>query len=258
MTDVFSHSWFMTVRHLRNLVRQPWYIAFTLFQPVIYLLLFAELFKKVVEIPGFGGGSYIAFLTPGIVVMTAVFSAGWQGMSVVEDLDRGVMDRFLVSPASRVSLIAGRLMQLGVVIIVQSAIIIGLGLLRGASFSGGPLGLAVLVVCAVLLAAPFGALSCGMALLARQEESVIGAVNFVLLPLTFLSSVFMSQALMPGWMQTAARFNPVNWAAEAGRQALGAHADWGFVLARLGWLCALTVVCAWFAMQAFRSYQRSV
>jgi ABC-2 type transport system permease protein len=65
----------LTLRQLRELLRQPWYVAITLVQPVIWLLLFGELYKRVVEIPGFGGGNYINFLTPGIVIMTALFSA---------------------------------------------------------------------------------------------------------------------------------------------------------------------------------------
>jgi ABC-2 type transport system permease protein len=258
MTTIFAHSGFMALRHLRNLMRQPWYIAFTLVQPVIYLLLFGELFKRVVEIPGFGAGSYIVFLTPGIVVMTALFSAGWNGMTIVQDLDRGVMDRFLIAPTSRVALIAGQLIQLAVIVIIQSLIIIGLGLLRGADFPGGAPGVMVLIGASILLAAPFGALSNALALVVHQEESVIAGVNFVLLPLTFLSSVFMAQSLMPAWMQSVARFNPVNWAVQAAREALTAQADWTYVLTRLGWLFALTVACAWIATLAFRAYQRSV
>lgn len=252
------HTWYIAIRDLRNLLRQPWYVAFTLVQPIIYILLFAELFKKVVEIPGFGSGSYIAFLTPGIVVMTALFSGGWSGMSAVADLDRGFMDRLLVSPVSRAAIITGRLVQLSFVITVQATIIIVLGLLRGATFSSGIVGALVLIACAILLAVPFAALSNGMALLVRQEESVIGAVNFILLPLTFLSSVFMAQGLMPPWMQEVAKFNPVNWAVSAGRAAIDANPDWGYVLIRLGWLAALCVVCAWLATRAFRTYQRSI
>ena len=82
-------------------------------QPVIWLLLFGALFKRVVDIPGFGGGSLHRFLTPGVVIMTALFSAGWSGMTVIDDIDRGVMDRFLVSPVRRGALIAGRLAYQG-------------------------------------------------------------------------------------------------------------------------------------------------
>ncbi len=258
MMTTLKHSWFMTGRHLRNVARQPLYVAFTLVQPIIYLLLFGELFRRVVELPGFGAGSYIAFLTPGIVIQTAIFSAGWNGSSVIDDLDRGVMDRFLVSPASRFALIAGRLIQLSAVIVIQSLIVVGLGLLRGAEFAGGPLGIAILILCAVLLAVPIGALSCGMALIARKMDSVVAAVNFLLLPLTFLSTIFMARELMPGWMQVVASFNPVNWGVEAGRSAVSAQADWGLIGSRIGYLLVLGILCAWIATRSFRAYQRSV
>jgi len=255
---LLADSGYMAMRHIRNLIRQPWYVAFTLVQPIIYLGLFSSLFQKVVEIPGFGSHSYLAFLTPGIAVMSALFSSGWNGMSIIRDLDRGVMDRFLVSPVSRSSLILGRLIQLALAILVQSIIIIGLGYLRGARFSDAVLGIPVLIVCAILLAIPFGALSNGIALLTRQEESLIGAANFVLLPLTFLSSVFMASNLMPSWMRSIAQFNPLNWAAQAGREALTTNVDWGYVLLRLGWLVALSLAFGWFATLAFKTYQRSI
>jgi ABC-2 type transport system permease protein len=258
MIATFNHTVYMALRHLRSLARQPWYIAFSLGQPIIYLLLFGALFQKVAELPGFGADSYITFLTPGVVIMSALFGAGWSGMGIVNDLDRGVLDRFLVTPVSRVALIAGRLVQVAVVTVIQSSIIVGLGLILGARFAGGPLGVIALIACAVLLTLPFGALSIGMALLARKEESVIGAVNFLLLPLTFLSSVFMARGLMPAWMQTVARFNPVNWAVDAARAALASEADWGLVFSRVGFLLALAIVCTWLAMRAFRTYQRSV
>src|SRR5262245_4178606 len=96
----FAHSAFLTLHHLRRLWRQPWYIAISLVQPVIWLLIFGQLFKRVVEIPGFSTSSYIDFLTPGVVIMTALFSSGWSGMSTIEAIERGVLDRFLVAPAA--------------------------------------------------------------------------------------------------------------------------------------------------------------
>ena len=72
-----------------------------LVQPIIWLLLFGALFKAVTEIPGFAGGSYIDFLTPGVVVMLAVSSAGWTGMGFIEDINSGVMDRMLAAPVWR-------------------------------------------------------------------------------------------------------------------------------------------------------------
>jgi ABC-2 type transport system permease protein len=227
-------------------------------QPIIWLFLFGALFERVVEIPGFGVDDYVTFLVPGIVVMTALFSAGWSGMGVIEDLDRGVMDRFLVSPVRRGSLVAGPLGQVAVVVVIQSLIIVGLGAALGASLPGGALGVTALLGASVLLAAGIGALSIGIALLARKQETLIGAVNFMVLPLTFLSTAFMPDDLIPGWVEAVARYNPVNWAIVAGREALAADVDWTVVGSRAGLLVGVALVAGWFATRALRAYQRSV
>jgi ABC-2 type transport system permease protein len=253
-----QHTWFMTVRHLRALWRQPWWIVVTLIQPIIWLLLYGALFKKVVEIPGFHGGSYIEFLTPGVIVMTAFFSAGWGGMAMIEDIDRGVTDRFLVSPAKRSSLISGRLLQSSLSIVIQSLIVIGLALIVGASFSNGVGGVALLILFATILGASFGALSNGLALMVRKEETLIAMMQFLLLPLTFLSGAFMQLSLVPAWIRHIADFNPVNWAVEAGRSAASSGTDWGFVAARFGFLLAFLALSGTFAVRALRRYQRTV
>ena len=258
MTAALTHSGLMAGRWLRILWRQPWYVAITLVQPVIWLLLFGALFERVVDIPGFGGDDYVDFLVPGIVVMTALFSAGWSGMGIINDLDRGVMDRFLVSPARRGSLIAGPLGQLAAIVVIQSLIIVGLGLGRGADLAGGVAGVAVLIACSVLLAWAVGGLSMAIALLARKEETLIGAVNFLVLPLTFLSTAFMPSSLAPGWLGDVAGYNPVNWAIEAGREALAAEPDWADVAGWTGLLVAAALACGWVAERALRAYQRSV
>ena len=258
MPAAVFNSFDMTGRQVMALLRQPWYVAVTLMQPIVWLLLFGALFESVSRIPGFDDSSYQSFIAPGIVVMTALFSSGWSGMAMINDFDRGVMDRFLVTPVNRSSLIIGPLAQAALSVAIQSLIIVGLALAVGADFDGGVVGVAVLIVVAMLLAATMGALSNAVALTTRQEETLIGLVQFVVLPLTFLSAAFMQLDLIPGWMQEVAKYNPVNWAVEAGREAVSAGTDWVFVLERVGLLVGLAVVCVWVATRAFRSYQRSV
>ena len=254
-----AESLYMTQRHTRALLRQPWFVAITLVQPIIWLFLFGQLFKSVTEIPGFAGGSsYLDYLMPGVVVMTAMFSSGWSGMGTIEDIDRGLMDRFLVGPLHRSSLIVGRVVHEGLSLIVQAVVIGGIGLLLGARLEGGILGFGVLVLASVLLAFAFASLSNALALVLRQRESVIGVNQFMVLPLTFLSAAFMPLSLAPDWIQTFARFNPVNWAVEAGREALLANGDWALIGSRLLALAVVAAVCGWMATGAFRSYQRSV
>jgi ABC-2 type transport system permease protein len=251
------HSVYLTARALRTLSRQPMYLAFTLVQPMIWLLLFGQLFKRLSDLPGFGSGSYLEYLSPGVVVMTAMFSAGWAGTSFIQDMERGVMDRNLTSPVKRGALVAGSLAYQAVSTVIQSAIVIAVALLSGARFGGGVLGILVVFGCAVLLALAFAALSDAVALLVRQQEALIAVSQFLTMPLTFLSSALIAPSLMPGWVGDVARFNPVDWAAVASREALSASPDWSLVVRDLGLLLALALVMAWLATRAFRSYQRS-
>ena len=258
MREKIVHSWHITIRQLRNLMRQPWYVVITLAQPIIWLLLFGGLFKSIASVPGFHAKSYIDFLTPGVVIMSALFSNGWSGMGVIDDMDRGVMDRFLVTPVSRGAIITGRLAQQGVVTIVQSVIIIVLAWIVGAHFPGGIIGVLVLILSAMVLGGSISSLSIALALLLRKEESVIAASNLILLPLTFLSSAFMQENLIPHWIRIAAGFNPVDWAVNTGRQAITAAVDPAYISIHGLLLVLFMIICGWLATRAFRSYQRSV
>ncbi|MFB6935085.1 ABC transporter permease [Streptomyces chartreusis] len=258
MSAAISQTWYMTQRQLMVFVRQPAYAVITLIQPVIWLFLFGSLFRKVVELGGFGTTSYLDYLVPGVVVMSALSSNMWAGMTTLDEIQRGTLDRFLTTPVSRAALMNGNVVNNGLVTALQSVVIVLLGLLGGADYPGGIVGIAVLVVAAVLLGTVFGALSNALGMLVRERESIIGINTFLLLPLTFLSSAFMAPSQMPGWMRHIADFNPLDWAMVAGRSAMSGHPDWGDVLTRGGGLLALAVAAVWLSIQTFRSYQRSV
>lgn len=148
----------------------PAYLAMNLIQPIIWLLLFGQLFKSVINIPGFGGGgSYLQFLTPGIVMMMALFGATWAGTTYIDDMDRGVMERFLTSPTSRGALMVASMVYQAVLTILQTLIVLGVAWLAGARFDGGVGGVLMLLLSAVLLTFLFAAFSNAIALLARQQ-----------------------------------------------------------------------------------------
>jgi ABC-2 type transport system permease protein len=250
-------SWQVYLRGMRVFARQPAYLMMTLIQPVIWLLLFGALFKAVARIPGFHG-TYIDFLTPGVVVMLAVFSAGWTGMGFIEDINAGVMDRMLAAPVWRGALNAGSIAYAATLVVIQTAIIVLLALALGADYHGGVGGVLVLILVGALLGTAFASLSNGVGVLARQRETLIGAVTFVQLPLTFISAALMQRSLVPDWIRTVAKFNPVNWAVEASRSAAMQKIDWGLVGSRVGLLAALALASAVFATRAFTKYQNSL
>ena len=258
--ELVRHSMYLTGRSLRSLWRQPAFAAITLTQPVIWLLLFGQLFQAVADIPGFAAanGSYLEFITPGVVVMTALFSSAWAGTVYIDDMNRGVMDRLLASPVRRGAMMMGTLSYQALTTVLQTFIIIGIALLLGARFAGGATGFAVTILAAVLISIVLASLSNALALLLRQQEALIGVSQFLVLPLQFLSAALMAISLAPTWVQNVARYNPVDWAVVASREALSADPDWTMVWSRLGLLAALATLMAWLATRAFGAYQRSL
>jgi ABC-2 type transport system permease protein len=259
MTTLLVHSRLLTARGLRAMLRQPAYAAITLIQPIIWLLLFGELFKSVIHIPGFssGGSTYLEFLTPGVIVMTALFASGWAGTTYIEDMNRGVMDRMLTSPVSRGALMVGTLAFQTITTLVQCLVVFGVSFLCGARYDAPGRGVAMTMVAVALLTVIFAALSNAVALLVRQQEALIGISQFISLPLPFLSSALIDITLAPMWVQEVARYNPVDWAVVVSRETLSADPDWGAVLPRLGALAALAAVMTFLATRAFRAYRKS-
>lgn len=248
---------YLFVRLMRNLARQPIWIALILIQPMFWLLLYSQLFRRVVELPGFGTDSYIDFLTPGIAVMTAFFSGTWAGMGTIEDLDRGVVERFLATPAHRGAIVFARVLQSAVTATVQAFIILLVGLALGAT-NGGIGGWLAILAAAALVAAGFSGISNGIALLTRQEATMIAIANFIGLPLLFFSSILIASSLIPGWMRALSLLNPVEWAARAARGVAVAGTGTPEISLYLGLLLGFAALTGVFATWSFRVYQRTL
>jgi len=253
------HTWYLTGRKLHALVRQPWVLAFSVVQPAIWLFLFGQLFRKVIDIPGFAfGGTYLDYLVPGLIAMNAMSNNMWAGMTMIEEIERGTLNRFLAAPASRIALMNASVAEQAVSTAVQSLIIVGLGLAGGARYHGGVGGVAVMVAASIGVGVVFGALSNATGMLLRSREAIIGVYTFFMLPLMFLSSAFMQTHLMPGWMQAIASRNPLNWVVQIGRSAVSAQPAWGAIGVRLAGLVVLAVACVAVSVVTFRSYQKNV
>ena len=251
---------YMVGRQARNLMREPIWIALLVIQPLVWLTLYGQLFKRVVNLPGggFGTTSYITFLAPAIVVMNAFFGGTWSGMAMITDLDRDVIPRFLATPVSRFALVASQVVRAAIIAMIQGLIILLISLALGVSIDSGFEGWLVVLVTAGLVAAPFAALSTAIALLTRKEATMIAVANFIGLPLLFLSSTLIAISQIPNWMQETARFNPVNWGVSAARQVVLPGTDWVSVGEHVGLLLALTLVMTGLATWTFRVYQRSL
>ena len=252
------HTWFMIVRQLRNLAREPIWIALMIVQPMVWLLLYGQLFKNVTRLGGFGTGSYVTFLAPAIVVMNSFFGATWSGMSMVYDLDRKFVERFLATPVSRLSLVLSQIARSAIIAAVQALIILVVSLALGVHVHTGVAGWIAILAAAMLVNSAFAGISQAIALLTRRESSMIAVANFIGLPLLFLSSTLLARAQMPHWMRVAARFNPVDWGVKAAREVVLPGTSWGTVGLYLSLLLALSAATAGWATWTFRAYQRSL
>lgn len=247
----------MVVRQLRNLMRQPIWVVMMVVQPMIWLVLYGQLFSKVPSLRG-GAGSYVEFLAPGIICMNAFFGGMWSGMGMITDLDRKVIDRFLAAPASRLAIVLSQVVRAGITAMIQSLILLIVGLALGVRVHGGLLGWLVVFAASFLLAAAFAGFSNGLALIFRRPESMIATANMVGLPLMFLSSILLTVTLMPGWIRAVSRFNPVNWGVHAARNAVVVGGEWATIGEFLLLLLAAMAATSLFATWCFRAYQRSI
>jgi ABC-2 type transport system permease protein len=256
---ILRDTWYLTGRKLRALIRQPVLLAMGVIQPVIWLFLFGEMFHKIIDIPGFGfQGSYLAYLIPGIVAMNAMSGNMWAGMAMIEEIDRGTLNRFLVTPASRLAIMNASVAEQAVSTTIQTLIIVGLGYAGGAHYPGGALGIVILIVASIEVGVLWGALSNMTGMMLRAREAIIGVYTFFMLPLMFLSSAFIQPTFLPGWMQAIASRNPLNWEVQIGRSALSAAPDWSAIAIRCAGLLALAILCVAISVRTFRSYAKNV
>ena len=256
--NVARDTWYMVLRQARNLQREPIWIVMMIIQPMVWLLLYGQLFKNVTRLGGFGTGSYVTFLAPAIVVMNAFFGATWSGMSMIYDLDHKVIERFLATPASRLALVLSQIVRSALTAAIQAVIILLVSLALGVHIHTGALGWLVIIVAAILVNSVFAGISQAIALLTRREATMIAVANFIGLPLLFLSTTMIAKAQMPGWMQTAADFNPVDWGVRVAREVVLPGTSWGSVGWHLLLLLGLSAVTAAWAAQTFAVYKRSL
>ena len=249
--------WKMTLRRMNPLLKKPVAIVISMFQSIIWLVLFGNLFSGIMKIPGFEHDSYIAYLLPSMMIMNALFIGIYLGLGTVSDLQSGVMQRFLVAPIGRLSIVFSDILYLAVLQFIQSAILILISLLMGAGIPFGFWGALLYMIVPIIFAMAVGALSISTALITRRHDSMINVMQFCSLPLMFLSSAFIPQEFMPKWISWISKINPVDWTVSLERTVMNSY---GF----LGWLpyaillLVFISVSLGFCIYSFNQYRRSI
>lgn len=205
-------------------VRNPFVLVVSLVQPIIFLVLFTEVFGTVAGGAVRGvlgeGVTYESYLVPAIAVQVALAAAVTSGVGLVNDIESGMFEKVLVSPMNRTAVFVGKTAAELFRIAVQIAIILGLGVLLGAEIQTGVVGAAGIVGIGVLFSLWFVAFSNSLAVVTRDQESTIIGGNLLQFPLLFLSSAFLPLAALPPWIRVFARVNPVTYGVDAARSLM--------------------------------------
>ncbi|MEE8374308.1 MAG: ABC transporter permease [Dehalococcoidia bacterium] len=214
--NLLADIWFQVMRHLRTQVRMKIWIFINLIQPIVWLVLFTQVFKSLSDmftaIPGLGTTSYLQFFAPGVVVMTVMFGSAWAGFGMLHDIDMGILSKMLATPVTRVSIITSRVIASMVVLVIQAIIIFTISVIMGVHIATGVPGVLLSLAMVSMLGLGFAAFSNGLALLLKRPEPLMGVINFFTLPTMFLSSTMMPSELLPGWLDSVRQFNPVDHA----------------------------------------------
>jgi len=216
LADVWTNYRRWTIKAVRN----PFVITGSLLQPIIFLVLFTQVFGGVATQALESNGaaiSYETYLVPAIAVQVSLAAAASSGIGLVNDIEEGMFDKVLVTPMRRSAVFLGKSLAEITRIAAQIVIILALGALLGARYQTGLLGVLGIVAVGVVFSLWFTAFSNIVALVTRDQESTIIGANILQFPLLFVSSAFLPLDALPGWIQVVARFNPITYGVDAAR-----------------------------------------
>lgn len=255
-----ADGWVVAQRNLTHVRYVPEKLLDVTLQPLMFVLLFAYVFGGAIGVPD--GGDYKEFLMAGIFVQTIAFTFMGAGMSMAEDLQQGVVDRFRALPMARSAVLSGRVMAdfataiIALCVLVFSGLIIGWGIHTDVLHAAAAFGILLLFLLAILWSGTL------VGMIARAPDAVQGLGFVILFPLTFLANTFVPTQGMDKAVRTLADYNPISAVVAALRDLFGnptavaSDAPWVLhhpVVTAVAWSLGILAVTV---PLAIRRYQR--
>ena len=243
------HTQLIFMRSIRRTIREPAWIMIGMFQPILYLLLFAPLLDNL-TLPGYGETSSLNIFVPGLLIMIALFGLGFAGFGILDDLRNGVIERFRVTSASRMALLLGMILHDVVVFLMQCVVLIVVAVLMG--FTADLVGLLILFGLLALLGLMITAFSYSLGLILRDESSLAASLSTLTLPLLLLSGVLLPLSLAPDLLQTIADFNPFLHIVEAARALINGDTSDNSILISFASVFVMMLLTMQWAISLFK------
>ena len=227
----------------RKLNHDPTEILTRAVQPALWLLIFGEVLAQIRAIPT-GQISYIDFMTPGILAQSVLFIAIFYGIAVIWERDLGILQKMLVSPASRQALVLGKALSAAERGLSQAVIIYLLAIIIGVHINWSVLSVLGVLLVVILGSSLFSTFSLIIACIVRTRERFMGIGQILTMPLFFASNAIYPIAIMPTWLQAIAKGNPLTYEVDALRalMVIGGTSTYGLPIDLVGLIGGVAVL----------------
>ena len=212
MSSLLSDTYTIFWRELKRYKKSRSGVLIRLIQPAIWIIVIGNTFagtQPLIQSVGFDG-QYIEFMAPGVIILTAIFTSIFGGVNTLWDRRYGFMNKVLTSPISRSSIALGKMSAISLIAALQASLILGIALAIGVSFPN-PIMIAPIMAIVVLFSLGFSGISVMIAATAKSQETFWGIINFLGMPLFMLSPALFPLELLPEWLATIAKLNPVTY-----------------------------------------------
>ncbi len=228
MMNFFKQSAAVSVAELHKMSRDPTEMFSRAIQPVLWLVIFGQVFSRVRDIPT-GEVTYLAFMTPGILAQSVLFSAIFYGIAVIWERDLGIVQKLLVSPAYRSALVLGKALSAGLRGLVQAVIVYFIAWLLDIRLRWEIWPILEVLLAVVMGSCIFSTFSLIIACIVKTRERFMGIGQVLTMPLFFASNAIYPLEMMPNWLKTVAMLNPLSYLVDAlrGAMILGGHSIHG-------------------------------
>jgi ABC-2 type transport system permease protein len=244
----------MTWRSLVTIFRDPASVIPGLIISVFFVLVYDGSLNGAARffLPG---QSYLGFILPVSIISSALSGASIAGQAIVRDIDTGYFDKLLLTPISRSALLLGPMLAGALVLVLQTVLVLIVGLLLGLEPETGLPGMLFVLGYALLIGVGFAGFVVGIAL-RTGSPAATGGASFLFFPLSFLTATFTPVELLSGWIRTTAEFNPITYLLEAMRTLFNTGWDTEIMLRGFSASAAILVVTFVFAYLSLRARTR--
>ncbi|MBI1828763.1 MAG: ABC transporter permease [Thaumarchaeota archaeon] len=249
---IFSDTYTIFWREMKRYRKSRSGILIRLIQPAIWIIVIGNTFagtRPLIQSVGFNG-SYIEFMAPGVIMLTAIFTSIFGGVNTLWDRRYGFMNKALTSPISRSSIAVGKMLAISLISALQSSLILGIVLALGVGISNYLMIIPILLI-VIAFSLGFSGISVIVAATAKSQETFWGVINFLGMPLFMLSPALFPLELLPHWLAFIAKLNPVTYSVLLIREMMTGKAQIFSIAVDVGVICGFVAIMIAMASYAF-------